>query len=140
MSSTIEVLVKRVELLEDYEAGSQALMEVVHREPATGARLASGILSSKAGDVHLRAFAFSMLYRADRAGAFEYIRENSGACEPGVFAAMLEEVAEDAGLQDGSAALRDAVTQLRSAIALRGDGDSEAVRRAVDAFREAYGG
>ena len=139
MSSNIEDLVKQVERLEDYEQASNALMEVVHREPATGERLALHLLRSKAGDVHLRAFAFSMLYRANRATAFEYVRENSSTSEPAIFGAMLGEVAEDVGLLNESAELRQMVAYLRSAISHRPDNDAEAMKLAVNDFRRVYG-
>jgi hypothetical protein len=139
LSSTIEDLVKQVERLEDYEQASQALMEVVHREPATGERLALTLLRSKAGDVHLRAFAFSMLYRANRAAAFEYARENSSTCEPAVFEAILGEVADDVGLLSESSELQLMVAYLRRAISNRPDHHLEEIRRGAHEFLRVYG-
>lgn len=139
LPSNFEKLVKQVELLEDYEASSQALMEIVHREPVTGAQLASNILLSKAGDIHLRAFAFSMLYRANKTRAFEYMLENSSTCESVVFAAMLGEVAEDFGLLSDSRELQRVVAHLRSTIRARSDKDVEVVKRAIDGLLRIYG-
>lgn len=129
----------QVERLEDYEQASKALMEVVHREPATGGQLALNLLRSKAGDEHLRAFAFSMLYRANRASAFEYLQQNSSTSEPAVFGAMLGEVAEDVGLLSESAELRQMVAYLQSAILRRPDNDADSMKRGVREFRRVYG-
>ncbi|WP_143074258.1 hypothetical protein [Roseateles sp. YR242] len=128
MPTKIEDLVRQVECLEDYEQASQALMDVVHLEPATGGRLALNLLRSTAGDVHLRAFAFSMLYRANRAVAYEYARKNSGLCEAPVFLAMLGEVVEDVGLLNESTELQQVVADLRSAISHRTDSEGLAVK------------
>lgn len=114
-------------------------MEVVHLEPATGGQLALNLLRSTAGDVNLRAFAFSMLYRANRAVAYEYARKNSVACEPPVFLAMLGEVAEDVGLLNESTELQQVVADLRSAISQRTDSDTEGVRRGAHEFLAIYG-
>ena len=138
MLSDIENLVKKVECLEDYEQASQALMEIVRREPESGSVLAMNLLRSNAGDVHLRAFAFSMLYRANRTRAFGYIRENSQMCEPAVFLAMLSEVAEDVGLVNESSELRQMVAFLRESISYRSDRQVDVVQRGVEEFLSTY--
>jgi len=114
-------------------------MEVVHLEPAMGGKLALNLLRSTAGDVHLRAFAFSMLYRANRTVAYEYARENAGSCEAPVFLAMLGEVAEDIGLLNESSELQQVIADLRSAISHRTDSDTEVVKRGVHDFLAAHG-
>lgn len=139
MPSNIEHLVKQVELLEDYELSSQALIDVVHQEPQEGARLALNIISSGAGDVHLRAFAFSMLYRADRTRAFEYIRQNSISCESKVFAAILMEIAEDVGRLHESPELRQIVDLLQPAILRRRKSMSVALQKSITEFLKVYG-
>lgn len=139
MSSSVEELVKQVELLEDYEEASKALLQIVHRAPATGERLALDLLRSNAGDVHLRAFAFSMLYRANKDTAFEYVRENASTCEARVFGAMLGEIADDVGLFDDSVDLQEMVAHLRSVIFHRHDKEADVVRRGVDEFLKVYG-
>ena len=139
MSSNISDLVRQVELLEDYEQGAQALMEVVRLEPAVGARLALDALRSAVGDGHFRAFAFNMLYRADRRAAFSFIQEQAATCEPQVFSSMLDEVADDVGLLEESQDLRRIVQLLLSII--RGQtGNVLGVKRScIEKFFGLYG-
>lgn len=139
MDSNFKDLVRQVEYLEDYEQAAQALMKIVHRDPATGGSLALNLLRSKSGDTHLRAFAFSMLYRANRSLACEFVRENSSVCESAVFLAMLGEVVEDVGLLDDSKELQQMVDHLRSAILHRSDVDNEATKQEVHEFLKIYG-
>lgn len=138
MDSEVELLIKQVESLEDYEQASQALMEIVHKEPVVGLCLALNILIFNKGDVHLRAFAFSMLYRVNKSAAFHYIQEKAKTCEPKVFLAMLGEVTEDAGLLNDSLELREMIAFIREAILYRRDYDTEELRRGVRDFMIAY--
>lgn len=139
MPGKIEDLVRQVECMEDYEQASRALMEVVHLEPATGYQLALNIINSTAGDVYLRAFAFSMLYRANRTAAFEYAKKYSLLCETSVFLAMLGEVVEDVGLLKESTELQQFVAVLRSAISRRMDNDVDVMKRGIHEFMATYG-
>jgi hypothetical protein len=139
LPANIEDYIRQIENIEDYELASQALMEVVRLEPATGARLALNILRSKAGDKHLRAFSFSMLYRANRAAAFEYTREYSNTCDAEVFVAILGEVAEDVGVLNDSTDLQQVVSHLRFAISNRPDRDADAMKRGINDFLRVYG-
>lgn len=138
MSSNLPDLVRQVELLEDYEQSAQALMDVVHIEPAVGARLASNALRSAAGDAHFRAFAFNMLYRADRQAAFNFIREKAAICEPQVFSAMLDEVADDVGLLEESQDLRQIVQLLLSPLPEQGQSVSGVKQSCIDNFLGLY--
>lgn len=67
------------------------------------------------------------------------MRENSNTSEPAIFGVMLSEVAEDAGLLDESAELRQMVQYLQAVISHRPDKSAEAMKRGVDEFRRAYG-
>jgi len=138
VSSNLSDLVRQVELLEDYEQGAQALTDVVHLEPAVGARLALNALRSAAGDAHFRAFAFNMLYRADRQAAFDFIREKAATCEPQVFSSMLDEVADDVGLLEESQDLRRIIPLLLSLIPERGQGVSGVKQGCIDQFLDLY--
>jgi len=138
MQQDVSALIKSVENLEDYEQSSQALMELVHCDPPTGARLALVILVSARGDVHLRAFAFNMLYRADRQNAFNYMREYASSSEPQVFAAMLDEVADDAGLLTTSEELQGIVRFLSASMKERGRGTSEPAQGRIESFSSTY--
>ena len=139
LPSNIENLIQQVELLEDYEKASQALMDVVHQRPHEGARLALNIISSGAGDIYLRSFAFSMLYRADRAKAFDCSQRGAINCESEVFAAMLMEVAEDVGHLRESQELRQIVSLLQSIIPLRRSDESISLQKSVEEFLKIYG-
>ena len=130
---------RQVELLEDYEQGAQALMEVVRLEPAVGARLALDALRSAVGDAHFRAFAFNMLYRADRQAAFDFIREKAATCEPQVFSSMLDEVADDVGLLEESQDLRRIVQLLLSIIRGRTGNVLGVKRSCIEKFFGLYG-
>lgn len=138
MSSNLSDLVQQVELLEDYEQSAQALMGVVHIDPAVGARLALNALRLGSGDAHFRAFAFNMLYRADRPAAFDFIREQAATCEPHVFSSMLDEVADDVGLLEESQDLRRIIQFLLSIIPERGQGASGVKQSCVDKFLGLY--
>lgn len=138
MSPNISELVRQVEILDDYEQGSQALMDVVRLEPALGAQLAMNALTSAAGDVHFRAFAFSMLYRADRQAAFDFIRENAATCEPQVFSSMLSEVADDVGLLEESQDLRQIVQFLLLIIRERQQNEPGGKMNCVKNFLDIY--
>jgi hypothetical protein len=138
VSSNISDLVRQVELLEDYEQSSQALMDVVHLEPAVGARLALNALASSAGDVHFRAFAFNMLYRADRQAAFDFIREKAATCEPQVFGSMLAEVADDVGLLGESQDLQRIVQLLLSMVRERRKNELGVIDGCIKTFLDIY--
>lgn len=125
--------------MEDYEQASQALMEIVHLEPETGWQVALNILRSNSGDEYLRAFAFNMLYRANRVAACEYAKAYSCLCETPVFLAMLEEVTEDVAVLHESTELQEVVENLRSAILHRSDKHTEQMKRGIREFTRAYG-
>ena len=138
MPSNIHDLVRQVELLDDYEQSSQALMDVVHLDPAVGARLALNALASAAGDVHFRAFAFNMLYRADRQAAFDFIRARAATCEPQVLSSMLAEVADDVGVLEESQELRRIVQLLLLVVQTRGHAEPSVPTDDVNRFLAVY--
>lgn len=136
--SRISDLVQQVELLEDYEQSSQALLELVRMDAALGAKLALNLLLSAAGDVHLRAFAFNMLYTADRQTAFDFIRKSAASSEPQVFAAMLTEVTDDVGMLEESVELQQVVQFLLPMARSRRPAEGGSTRDAIDRFLAIY--
>ncbi|MBS2533997.1 hypothetical protein KGQ20_14575 [Catenulispora sp. NF23] len=139
MTSDIDDLVRQVQLPDDYEQASEALIELVSLDPDTGARVALKVLQDGIGDVFLRGFAFDLLYRAHQAAAVDLIEQSARTCEPHVFAEMLTEVAADEALAAESDEVRRAVSALRSALKARTPGDLEEISGSVDMFFEAYG-
>jgi hypothetical protein len=136
--SRISDLVRQVELLEDHEQSSEALMELVHMDAAVGAKLALNLLLSAAGDVHLRAFAFNMLYTADREAAFDFIRKNAASSEPQVFAAILTEVTDDVGVLQESVELQQVVQFLLPMARSRRPAETGSTRDTIDSFLAIY--
>lgn len=137
MKPNVIELVRQIEALEDYEESSEALLQLSRLSPTTASSLALRILTEQAGDVHLQAFAFYMLYRTSRDVAFQYIAENSLTCDQAILAEMVGEVTTDVGLLPESVDLAEVVQLLRSTVAVRRT-EGRAIRESSERFEQAY--
>lgn len=134
----LEDLVKEVNALEDYENASNALMQIAHRVPELGAELALKILREARGDEHFQAFAFNMLYSANRSQALIYVREHMLSAGAKVFASMLSEVAEDVGMLEESNDLKEIVAGLSEALRQRPQEQLLEFKKSVELFARTY--
>lgn len=140
MQSDIEFAIQELTSLDDYWEAGEHLCLLSEKRPDLARMYTLDILNRLRGDRYLRAFSFNILYRVDRAAAFDLIRKTARFCEPYVFSTMLNEVVNDVGVFDESPELGQIVQRLFKVITHRaGNAEDDHEKKAVGAFLEMYG-
>jgi len=134
----IEPLIKKIEVLEDFEEAQDALIFLKNNFPSIASKLAVTILKGAQGDDFFQAFAFETLYAADRQAAVQYIQQNVATANDQVYKAMLESVTEDSGIARENPEILQAVTFLHQRAQQLSEEEAVQLGDTLTWFQETY--